>query len=83
MRLTLPPPPHTLVSQLDVNAVVDFGLAAGLSAETSGGLLVMLPSAEVAEAFIADLEAPAWVVGHVAPGSRQCVLADDLAIIDV
>ena len=45
-----------------------FGLLRGVSAETSGGLLVALPSREAAEAFCAELEGvgePAWIVGQV------------------
>lgn len=44
-----------------------FRLMDGLSAETSGGLLVALPAA-AAEAFVRELserEAPAWVIGNV------------------
>ena len=46
-----------------------FKLALGRSAETSGGLLVVLPGLEAAKNFISDLKAldnaPAWVIGHV------------------
>lgn len=65
---------HTLPVIQGMAAVDDalggmFKLRAGLSAETSGGLLVALPSLAAAEAFIADLReadgAPAWVVGEV------------------
>lgn len=68
-----------------------FKLKAGKSAETSGGLLVALPSEEAANAFIADVSAsdgqPAWIVGRVracmegeAPGA--CVLPT-VTIVDV
>lgn len=68
-----------------------FRLREGLSAETSGGLLVALPSAEAAAAFIADVEAadgrPAWVVGHVvetpADGSNGAVITPHSRIIEV
>jgi nucleoid-associated protein YgaU len=53
-------------------------LRAGLSAETSGGLLVALPSLAAAQAYAAAVAAadgkPAWVVGRVeaaAPGRSE------------
>ena len=42
-----------------------WGLQGGMSAETSGGMLVALPSAAAAEAFCAALGGRAWVVGEV------------------
>lgn len=54
---------------VDASAQCLFKLAAGYSAETSGGLLVALPAAAV-EPFMAELQQldgqPAWVVGRVA-----------------
>ncbi len=68
-----------------------FRLAQGLSAETSGGLLVALPSAEAAAAFIAEVQAadgaPAWVVGDVLPAEEgaagDAVIAEDARILEV
>ena len=57
----------------------NFNLRAGRAAETSGGLLVAMPSMAAALSFIADLAAadgqPAWVVGHV--------IADDTPLTQV
>lgn len=67
---------HTLPVIAGAAAVDDavgriFKLRAGRSAETSGGLLVALPSREAAQAFIDDVAAadgrPAWIVGEVVP----------------
>jgi len=61
-------------------------LFAGTSAETSGGLLMILPK-DRAEDFIKELfelEAmPAWIIGHVVAGSRKATLSEDLNIIPV
>jgi selenide,water dikinase len=52
----------------EVNDCVDFRLLQGLSAETSGGLLIALPPENV-DAFCTDIVAiegyPAWVIGNV------------------
>lgn len=51
-----------------------YRLFEGLSAETSGGLLVALESTSVAEQFIADIQEmdgePAWIVGSVVAGKE-------------
>lgn len=71
-----------------------YRLFEGYSAETSGGLLVALPSAAVAEAFCTELTAsdggcPAWVVGHVesraadAPDGVYARLVDGYEIVEV
>lgn len=50
-----------------------FRLFSGLSAETSGGLLIALDSVETAKAFIHEIQhleegaPPAWIVGEVVP----------------
>lgn len=63
-----------------------FKLKEGYSAETSGGLMVALP-ADVADAFIADIEAmegcPAWIIGKVVAGSKNARLADDVEYLEV
>jgi len=64
----------------------NFRLRQGLSAETSGGLLVALPP-ERAEAFIASLRHPAWVVGAVRAADEgepnRAVLAAGVSAIEV
>jgi len=64
-----------------------FQLTKGFSAETSGGLLVCLPSKEAAEAFCKEVEEldgrPAWIVGRVVAGTNTARLAENVRIIDV
>ncbi|KAK7194035.1 selenophosphate synthetase [Novymonas esmeraldas] len=66
----------------------------GYSAETSGGLLVALPTAAAAEAFCAELAAadggcPSWVVGHVEERASDAAdgvyarLVDGYTIVEV
>ena len=56
-----------------MNAKVNYKLMDGLSAETSGGLLVCLP-ADKAQAFCDDILKedgfPAWIVGRVIEGEK-------------
>ena len=69
----------------------NFKLRAGLSPETSGGLLIALPTREAAAAFIEGVRAadgqPAWVVGHVSaalPGKNSDAdVSADVTIIEV
>eukprot|EP00002_Diphylleia_rotans_P026657 TRINITY_DN5329_c0_g1_i1.p1 TRINITY_DN5329_c0_g1~~TRINITY_DN5329_c0_g1_i1.p1 ORF type:complete len:306 (-),score=54.61 TRINITY_DN5329_c0_g1_i1:629-1546(-) len=69
-----------------VNAIVNFKLVTGFSAETSGGLLIALP-AESADQFIRELQQlddrPAWIIGRVVHGSRTASLAPDVQILEV
>ncbi|KAL2914342.1 hypothetical protein HK105_206114 [Polyrhizophydium stewartii] len=62
-----------------VDAVVSYRLSQGLSAETSGGLLIALPP-ETAAAFMDELQAidgwPAFVVGRVEEGDGGASLAN-------
>ena len=61
---TLPCLPHA--AELDAAlGAAGWGLRRGFSAETSGGLLVALPSAAAAADFCAALGGRAWVVGDV------------------
>jgi selenide,water dikinase len=68
-----------------------FGLLAGTSAETSGGILAALPSLQAAQAFCADLEAAgecAWIVGDVTAaadghGKGGAVILPDARVIEV
>jgi selenide,water dikinase len=71
---------HTLPVVQGMVAVEDciggtFKLRAGLSSETSGGLLVSLPSLEAAQAYCRDLQAedgtPAWIIGAVHAASAD------------
>jgi selenide,water dikinase len=82
---TLPLIRHTAIINKQVN---DWGLLEGYAAETSGGLLVALPSREIAEAFLADLKSsgqqPAewgWIVGDVCDASAESLDARSASII--
>lgn len=64
-----------------------FHLMQGTSAETSGGLLICLPSEEAAQAFCKEIEetdgAPAWIVGKVVEGVRKARIVETPKIIEV
>ena len=95
IRQPLPPPPnavelHTLPIIAGLVAVDEalgrnYRLLQGLSAETSGGLLVALPSS-AAEAFTAECFAlsgkPAWIVGRVIEGDRTARIVESARIIE-
>jgi selenide,water dikinase len=63
-----------------------FGLLQGTSAETSGGLLVVLPR-EQAAAYCKDIQAQegyqAWIIGVVEKGGRTAKIIDKPRIIEV
>lgn len=63
-----------------------FGLLRGTSAETSGGLLVVLPR-ENAAAFCKDIHAQegcqAWIIGVVEKGDRTAKIIDKPRIVEV
>ena len=66
--------------------VRDFKLKEGLSAETSGGLLVVLPRENASgflEAFEREEGRPAWVVGEVVQGSKKAMIAEGVAVEEV
>eukprot|EP00055_Hartaetosiga_balthica_P000381 m.136368 g.136368 ORF g.136368 m.136368 type:complete len:303 (+) comp10639_c0_seq1:233-1141(+) len=69
-----------------VNSKFNFKLVEGFSAETSGGLLIMLPK-EKAQEFCDKIESidgvPAWIVGKVVKGENNARLADDIKIAEV
>lgn len=71
---------------LSVNEKVNFKLREGYSAETSGGLLVVLPAANV-DAFCKELEAldgvPAWPVGTVVKGAKTAKILTSCNFFDV
>lgn len=74
------------MTKISVTCNNAFGLLRGTSAETSGGLLIVLPG-EQAAAFCREIEAlegcPAWIVGVVEKGSRTARLADQPKVIEV
>ncbi|CAF1139764.1 unnamed protein product [Adineta steineri] len=63
-----------------------FGLLRGTSAETSGGLLVVLPHDQAA-AFCKDIQAQegyqAWIIGVVEKGDRSAKIIDKPRIVEV
>jgi len=65
---------------------INFKLLKGYSAETSGGLLICLPS-DQAESFCQELEKidnqPAWIIGKVVEGNGKAVISNEVNIIDV
>jgi len=75
----------------EVNERVNYNLLKGTSAETSGGILVCLPS-DVAEAFCKEIEAldncPAWIIGRVVTSGEDrtqntCTILSNPTIIPV
>eukprot|EP00435_Cladocopium_sp_Y103_P068433 s689_g31.t1 len=74
-----------LESCVDAN----YQLSKGFSAETSGGLLVALPSLPSAQDFVAALQSPefdgpeaeAWIVGEVVAGDRTARLAETCQVM--
>jgi selenide,water dikinase len=64
-----------------------FSLVRGFSAETSGGLLVCLPSLDAAEAFCKDIlemdGQPAWIIGRVVEGDNKASIVASPTIIHV
>ncbi|XP_022231117.2 inactive selenide, water dikinase-like protein [Drosophila obscura] len=61
-------------------------LLQGLSAETSGGLLICMPR-EDAVAFCKDIKReddyPAWIIGRVESGNRKATITENPSVIDV
>ena len=78
-------------AQVDAATGGGFRVTQGLSAETSGGLLVALPSVEAANAYIADVSTadgrPAWIIGRVfeteAGKLNTATISSDANIIEV
>ena len=63
-----------------------FGLLQGTSAETSGGLLVVLPGEHAAaycKAIQAQEDYQAWIIGVVEKGDRTAKIVDKPRIIEV
>ena len=73
---------------LEKGVTIDYRLTRGFSAETSGGLLVVLPPHRVDE-FLTKMkdagEPDAWIVGKVVEGTRIARIAEgqNLTILDV
>ena len=69
-----------------IDGMHDFKVRTGSSAETSGGLLVMLGQAE-ARQFIEESESEfgqaSWVVGEVVRGTRQALIREDAEVISI
>jgi len=65
---------------------INFSLLQGYSAETSGGLLVILPR-EQAAGYCAELELQdgraAWIIGSVEHGSRNASIVDQPTVLEV
>jgi len=65
---------------------INFSLLQGYSAETSGGLLVVLPR-EQAAAYCAEMEQQegrsAWIIGSVECGSRTARIVDEPTVLEV
>ncbi|EGG13382.1 selenide water dikinase [Cavenderia fasciculata] len=77
--------------EIDATLNYNYNLLKGMSAETSGGLLVALP-ADKAQAFIDDMQEidkqPAWIIGKVKASDKPqsenySYLVDNLNIINV
>mgnify|MGYP000008000310 CR=1 FL=1 len=66
--------------------VRDFKLKEGFSAETSGGLLIMVPresSQEFLEDFRKESGNEAWIVGEVVKGGRKAVISEEAKLLEV
>eukprot|EP00357_Protocruzia_adherens_P008618 CAMPEP_0115036504 /NCGR_PEP_ID=MMETSP0216-20121206/42169_1 /TAXON_ID=223996 /ORGANISM="Protocruzia adherens, Strain Boccale" /LENGTH=276 /DNA_ID=CAMNT_0002416359 /DNA_START=366 /DNA_END=1196 /DNA_ORIENTATION=- len=62
-----------------------FNILQGRSAETSGGLLTILPK-DRAEDYIAEIESlddrPAWIIGEVTEGDNNAIILEDATAIE-
>lgn len=71
---------------LEKGVTIDYRLTRGFSAETSGGLLIVLPPCAVDrfKAAMTEIGEPdCWVVGNVVAGTRTANITEELTIIDV
>lgn len=71
----------------DINSeVMDFKLLEGYSAETSGGLLIMVPPERVND-FMAELQEShgqqSWIIGSLVEGKRDVQFGDGNSKVDV
>lgn len=64
-----------------------WSLLRGFSSETSGGLLVCLPSLEAAQAFCKEIQEldrqPAWIIGRVVDGSNTARITETATILEI
>ncbi|XP_065827492.1 inactive selenide, water dikinase-like protein [Oscarella lobularis] len=72
-------------AKIAAKKIFDFKLHEGFSAETSGGLLIVLPK-EKAGAFCQEIEElegmPGWIIGDVTSGNHTAKIADDARVIE-
>ena len=68
-------------------SVMPFNVLKGRSAETSGGLLAMMPDIEAAQSFCEELttkyKEEAWIVGEVVSGENKAYISEEVEVIDV
>jgi len=71
---------------LKIDNLHDFKVMEGHSAETSGGILTMLPPEKAAD-FIKESREKygqtVWKVGQVVKGSRKAMIRDDCEVISI
>jgi len=69
-----------------VDGMPDFKVRQGGSAETSGGILTMLPEGQARD-FIKEAEQEygqkAWMIGEVVSGTRQATIREDVDVISI
>jgi len=74
------------MSSISQSCGINFGLLQGTSAETSGGLFIVLPR-EQAAAYCKELQAEegyqAWIIGVVEKGNRTAHIVEKAHIIEV
>lgn len=83
---------HTLpcianTAKVEASGVLDFQLVKGLSAETSGGLMICMAE-EDAVAYCREIEEmdgePAWIIGKVVEhAERRARIVDDVKVLEV
>jgi len=69
---------------LKIDGMADFKVSEGFSAETSGGILCMIPEARAKDFMQAHLDEfgqETWVVGEVVKGTRTARINEDVEII--
>ena len=71
------------IRELEKGITVDYKLSLGMSAETSGGLLIVLPPENLQKfrQLMADDEF--WVIGRVVDGENKVKLKLDLEVTEV
>lgn len=73
-------------SERTVTGMHDFKVAAGYSAETSGGILTMMHP-QLAREFIkeslGEYGQTTWIVGQVTKGTRKATLRQDVSVMPI